>query len=223
MTGLVEGIQPFDFFIDDELIKEFGFENLQIYLRFADKLEKVRVVPNDNYTRPIFEKLVELNLAIRGIDISKEDILSTITLKELNSIAENPSKEFKRKNQAIDYILSLDKIDERISKYISLRELFKLKPLPEKYSQISIQKILQTWFYHGQEVRLLMDTFSNSYYSWYDLKNNEYVKEYRIEPLDKLDPCPCAKELSRKIYSKNNLPKMPYHIGCNCFINKEYK
>lgn len=215
--------EPTDFSIDDELITEFGFENLKTYLRFADKLEKVRVVPNDNYSRPIFEKLVELNLAIKGTDISKEEILSAITLKELNSIAENPAKEFKRKNQAIEYILSLEKIYERIGKYISLRELFKLKPLPEKYRQIDIQKISTAWSYHEQEVRLLMDTFRNSYYAWRDLKNDEYIKTYRIEPLDKLDPCPCAKELSTKTYSKSNPPKMPNHIGCNCFINREYK
>ncbi|MEJ8816436.1 hypothetical protein [Lacibacter sp. H407] len=215
--------EPTDISIDDELISEFGFENLQTYLGCADKLEKVRVVSSDNYSRPIFEKLVELNLAIRGADISKEEVLSVLTLKELNLIAENPSKEFKRKNQAIEYILSLEKIDERIGKYISLRELFKLKPLPEKYSQIDIQKISAAWSYHEQEVRLLMDTFRNSYYAWRDLKNDEYIKAYKIEPLDKDYPCPCAKDLSTKIFSKNNPPKMPYHIGCNCFINKEYK
>lgn len=141
----------------------------------------------------------------------------------MNSIVHNPEKEFKRKNKAIEHILSFEKIDEIIANHISLRELFKLNPLPEKYNQIEVQKISAAWSYHEQEVRLLMDTFRNSFYAWRELKSDNNVTGYRIEPLDKIEPCPCAKELSTKDFSTRNFPKMPSHIGCNCFINKVYK
>jgi hypothetical protein len=214
--------EPKDITIDDDIINEYGFENIQTYLHYADNLDKIRVIPNDNYSRPKFEKLAELGLANRGSELSKEEILSTLTLKELNIIANNPDKEYKRKNQVIEYIFTLDDIEQRIGKQVSLRELFKLNPLPEKYNSLDIHTISRTWNYHSQEVKLLMDTYRKSFYSWLNLKDIEYVKGYRVEPLDTEDPCPCAKERSTKTYSKNNPPKVPCHVGCNCFLNKKY-
>lgn len=214
--------EPKDITIDDELIQEYGFENIQTYLRYADKLEKVRVIPKDNYDRSTFEKLAEFGLAKRGAELSKEDILMTLTLKELNAIAQNPEKNYKRKKQAVDYILTLENLDEKIGKHISLRELFKLKPLPVKYSSINLQELKDTWSYHAVEVQLLMDTFRNSFYSWRDLKDKEFIKGYTIEPLDKEDPCPRALDRSKRKYPKSSPPKVPCHIGCNCFLNKEY-
>jgi hypothetical protein len=52
--------EPKDITVDDDLIKEYGFDNIQTYLRFADNLDKVRVISNDNYNRQRFEKLVDL-------------------------------------------------------------------------------------------------------------------------------------------------------------------
>jgi hypothetical protein len=215
-------LEPNDITLDDDLIKEYGFENIQTYLKYADNLDKIRVIPNDNYLRPRFEKLVELGIAKRGNELSKEEILSTLTLKVLNEIANYPDKEFKRKNQAIEYILTLDDFEQKIGKQVSLREIFKLSPLPQKFDSLDLCAISATWRYHAQEVRLLMDTYRTSFYSWRDLKDKEYIKGYKIEPLDKEDPCPCAKDLSQKKYSKNNPPRVPCHVGCNCFLHKEY-
>jgi hypothetical protein len=214
--------EPTDITIDDELINEYGFENVRNYMRYADNMNKVRIAPNDSYSRPFFEKLVELDLAIRGNEISKEEILTSMTLKELNAIAENPEKEFKRKNQAIEFVLTLSNLEEKMGKYVSLRELFKLKALPEKYSSLNLQEISNTWSYHEQEVRLLMETFQNSYYSWRDLKDDKYVVSYKIKPNDSYNPCPMANDLSLKTFSKKNPPKMPCHIGCTCFLDREF-
>ena len=81
--------EPKDITIDDELIKEYGFKNIQTYLSYADKLDKVRVMSADSYARPIFEKLSELGLSKRGNEIPNDEILLTLTLKDLNQIAIN--------------------------------------------------------------------------------------------------------------------------------------
>jgi hypothetical protein len=213
--------EPQDISFDDELIKEYGFKNMQVYIRHADKLDKVRTVSNDHYARSTFENLVELNLALRGASIPLDDILATLSLKELNSIAQAPDKEFKRKNQAIEYISTLPNVTEQIGKHISLRELFQLKPLPEKYKSIDIKAIADTWNYHREEASLLIETFQASYYSWRNLKNNKYVREYTVRTHQTENQCPCSKELCSKKYSKNTPPKIPYHIGCDCHINQE--
>lgn len=210
-----------DITIDDEMIKEYGFDNIQIYLRSANKLDKIHVYPSDHYSRPKFDKLVSLNLAERGHSLPKNEILTTLTLKELNDIAQHPEKEFKRKNQVIEYILSLPNLDEKIGKSISLRELFKLKPLPEKYSALNLDEIAKTWNYTFVVVNLVIHTYQNSYYSYRDLQDKEYVKGYKILHYDNND-CPCAKDIANKSYSKNNPPKVPYHIGCSCHLEREF-
>lgn len=215
--------EPADITVDDALIKEYGFENIQTYLRFADNLDKVRVIPNDNYNRQKFEKLVELGLSIRGSSIPLEEILSTLTLKDLNEIANNPEKQFKRKNQAIEFILAIPNIEEKIGSKISFRELFKLKPLPEKFASINLQEVSNAWSYAYEVVGLLVDTYRNANYSAQTLKDKEYVKEYKVECWgNEENMCPCAKDLINKKYPKARPPKIPYHIGCNCSLRQEY-
>jgi hypothetical protein len=218
--------EPMNVTIDDELIKEYGFECMKTYLTYVDNLDKVREIPNDAYSRPLFEKLVELGLAIRGNDLPKEEILSTLTLKELNAIADNPQKEYKRKKQAIEYILMFNNLEHIISNYVSLRSLFKLLPLPQKYSSLNLQDISKTWKYHAEEVKLLMNTYRTSFHSWRTLKDrrtDNLIQGYRISrPFsEENDPCPCGKDRALRKYSKNNPPKTPCHIGCTCWLNKE--
>ncbi len=215
--------EPKDITLDDELIKEFGFENIQTYLSYADKLDKIRVMGANAYARPIFERLSTLGLAKRGNEISNEEILLTLTLKELNSIADNQEKQYYRKKQAVEFILQKDNVEEIIGKKISLRELFKLNPLPEKYNYINLNELSQTWKYHKEEVRLLTQTFRNSFYSWREMKEErDYIKNYKIQPLNAENPCPKSLECSNNIYSKNSRPKIPFHIGCDCYLKQEY-
>lgn len=215
--------EPKDITIDDALIKEYGFENIQTYLQFADKLDKVRIIPNDHYNRQRFEKLVELGLSIRGSSIPLDEILYTLSLKDLNDISNNPETQFKRKKQAVEFILDIPNIEEKIGSKISLRELFKLKPLPEKFLSINLQEVSDAWSYTYEVVGLLVDTFRNGSYAAQTLNDKEYVKEYRVECWGNEDNiCPRAKELIDKKYPKSRPPKIPFHIGCNCSLRQEY-
>lgn len=150
--------EPKDITMDDKLIEEFGFDNILTYMRFADDLDKVRIIPNNNPNRKKFEKLANVGLAIRGKSIPNEQILSTLTLKELNEIiaTQNKDKQFKRKQQAIEYILQIPNIDEALSQKISYREIFKLNPLPPNYSHINIEELSNAWDYIYEVVYLLM-------------------------------------------------------------------
>lgn len=37
------------------------------------------------------------------------------------------------------------------------------------------------------------------------------------------DQCKCAKSMAKQIYTKNRLPKLPCHVGCNCGLNTIHK
>jgi hypothetical protein len=211
--------EPKDFSIDDALIQEYGFENIQTYLRFANNLEKVNVIAHDSQYRQGFEKLVELGLSIRGSAIPMEEILSTLTLKDLNEMANHPEKQFKRKNQAVEFILSIPKIEDKIGSKVSFRELFKLNPIPEKFGVVNLQEISSSWSYTYEIVQLFVDTYNQSSYTEFILKNNEYIDKYSVECWgDDEEMCPYAKELINKKYPKSKPPRIPYHIGCDCTL-----
>lgn len=206
----------------DSLISEAGFKNIETYMMYSDKLDKIRIIPSDHYSRNMFENLVKLDMAAKGAELSKEEILLTLTLKELNDIAKHPEQEFKRKNRAVEYILTLDSVDELIGKHVALRELFKLKKLPKKYQEVDFDNLERLRKFYKQVCLLLIDTYSNSLHSWQDVKNNEGVKNYRIETFDRENSCPCALELSMKKFPKGKPPQVPCHVGCNCYLRKEY-
>lgn len=217
--------RSYDMTIDDEFLKEYGFDVLNAYFTYANKIGKVAIIGKDNYYRTAFEKMAEMGLAIRGKEIPIKELLNSQTLKILNAIAKNPDKEYKRKNQAIEYIIAHPDKIEHMGEYISFRELFKLLPLPEKYASLDLNQVRMMWDCHREEVRILLLTYSHANYFARDLKNIEYLDDesssYKLWVIN--DQCKCAKSMAKQIYTKNKLPKLPCHVGCNCGLNTIHK
>ena len=211
----------YDMSIDDEFLQEYGFDVLNAYFSYANKIGKVAVIGKENYYRAAFEKMSETGLALRGKDIPLEELLTSQTLKTLNEIADNPEKEFKRKNQAIEYIIAHPEKQERLDEYISFRELFKLLPLPEKYANLDLDQVRMMWDCHREEARILLLTYSHAQYSARDLQqakecygNEPYV--FRVSAHN--EQCKCAKDMEKQKFPKNKPPKVPCHVGCNCWL-----
>lgn len=211
----------YDMTIDDEFLQEYGFDVLNAYFSYANKVGKVAVIGKDNYCRAAFEKMAETGLALRGKDIPLEELLASQTLKTLNAIADNPDKEFKRKNQAIEFIIANPEKKERLGEYISYRELFKLLPLPEKYANLDLDQVRMMWDCHREEARILLLTYSHAQYSATDLKqardyhgNDPYV--FRVSASN--EQCKCAKDMEKQKFPKDKPPKVPCHVGCNCSL-----
>jgi len=211
----------YDMTIDDEFLQEYGFDVLNAYFSYANKIGKVAVIGKDNYCRAAFEKMAETGLALRGKDIPLEELLTSQTLKTLNEIADNPEKEFKRKNQAIEFIIAHPEKQEKLGEYISFRELFKLLPLPEKYANLDLGQVRMMWDCHREEARILLLTYSHAQYSARDLHqakeyhgNEPYV--FRVSASN--EQCKCAKDMEKQKFPRNNPPKVPCHVGCNCWL-----
>lgn len=211
----------YDMTIDDDFLQEYGFDVLNAYFSYANKVGKVAVIGKDNYCRAAFEKMAETGLALRGKDIPLEELLASQTLKTLNAIADNPQKEFKRKNQAIEYIIANPEKKGRLGEYISFRELFKLLPLPEKYANMDLGQVRMMWDCHREEVRILLLTYSYAQYAAQDLHQaKEYhgSDSYGFRVSVSNEQCKCAKDLEKQQFSQNKPPKVPCHIGCNCSL-----
>ena len=112
----------------DEMINEYGMANLNTYCEYSGRKNPVIQIANADYRKPL-KDLVNAGLAYSGNDLSVEELLSSLTLNELNSISE-PEARFTRKDKAVKYISEKDDVTSIIEKHVDRRSLFALKPLP---------------------------------------------------------------------------------------------
>lgn len=205
-----------DITIDDELVKEYGFETISKYIGFAYDLEKVRI----DYERKDFEDLIKQGLAISGEEIPITEILKQQTLKTLNKIANKEEGFFKRKEKAIEFIVADDSLKKNLGNHISMRRIFKLKALPEKYQNLNLNELSTSWAFVKEQIKIIIDTYRDSKRYTEDIKGDiSWIKGFTIEKHEDYDSefiCQRAREVCKKKYSKTNPPKLPLHIGCNC-------
>lgn len=214
-----------DITVDDALLQRYGFDCLEAYLVYYGKIGSVIAISKESYYRPAFEEMVNNGMAIRGKDIPITEILTVQTLKTLNAIANNPQKEFKRKNQAIEYILNNDEPASHIGEHVAFLELFKLIPLPSEYDGIDLDAIHRVWECHRVEIQLLMRTYRESIYQWqWKRFRNDYVTEKLFKTCKVScmnEKCKCGQDRMKRTYSVDAPPKAPCHIGCSCWLAYE--
>lgn len=210
-----------DITVDDELIKDFGFETVSKYIGFAYDIEKVRI----DYERKDFEDLIKAGLAISGEEIQINEILKQQTLKTLNKIANKQEGFFKRKEKAIEFIVLDDTLNKNVGNHISMRRIFKLKALPSKYQDINLNELSTSWAFVKEQIKLIVDTYRDSKRYTDDIKGDiSWIKSFTIEKHEDYNSefvCLRAREVCKKKYSKSNPPKLPLHIGCNCDLRSD--
>jgi hypothetical protein len=197
--------EPQDPSFDDALLDRFGYDCLRVYLRHADNLSKVRVVPTDHYERKDFEKLVTVGLAIRGSDIELSDILQILKLKEMNELlAGLDQKPFGRKAKAIEYLLQLPDLKKRMGRLIAYRELFQLRPLPEEFAGVDLNEVSKSWKYAEEVVELIRHTYimagyagqRESLYSGHD----SFITGWELSPILDSRTCQLCNDAAEKTY-----------------------
>ena len=215
--------QPEDATIDDALISRYGFENVQTYLRFAQRLDKLHVIPADHAQRAHFEDLVKVCLARRGQDLPLELILEGLTLKQMNELAAGTgAPAFTRKAKAMEFLKPLPDIQNRLGSAIAFRELFQLSPLPPEFAGTDLSKVTTAWAFAGEVASLLARTYWSA--GWETLNGQRYndngydfIKGWRISDADRC--CRHCEARAKKTYKKRTETGVPLHIGCNCRVD----
>ncbi len=206
--------------MDDALIRDYGMDLIQGYMRFATDLDKVRVAPQDNRNRALFDNLVAKGLAVRGTEIEMSEILSILTLKDLNTISGQGDGFYKRKNAAIEELMKLPNLKDKLGDHISFREIFKLKALPESYGITNLEEVASNWAYVDQIVTLIVKTISNEQYNYVrGFTDSSYFKKFKIDCYRNYVECPLAREYQNREFSLKEIPKLPAHIGCTCTVS----
>lgn len=211
-------VDDIDLTVDDGLIDRYGFPLAFFYLT---KRQGVHIVPVDHYERKKFESLVEAGLVTRGEDIPAEQILEGLTIKNMMDIVSdlNPPK-ISRRAKAIEYILGIPDLKSRLAKTVSFRSLFYIKPLPEEFKDINLERVSVSWKYAREFTELICKTYASMHYT------NQSMQSYldremgykRFEISGAEDCCPHCQKMAGKKYHRDNLPTVPVHIGCRCTL-----
>lgn len=182
--GLLFQSDKMDSTVDDELISEYGFETISKYVALAKDFDRIRI----DYDRKEFEDLLTSKLAVSGESIPLSDILRCQTLKTLNQIANKEKGFFKRKDKAIDYILLSEEPKKDIGQYISLRRIFRLLPMPDKYAGVQLSDLAKLWAVTREEIRLVANTFRDSQRYTDDISQDKsWVRSYSVEKQEDFD------------------------------------
>lgn len=212
--------------IDERLVDRFGYNNIQLYLRYA--YNSVLVIPANHYHRSGFEKLVEIGLARRGSDISLRAILETLSLREMNElVAVLNQKHFGRKIKAVDFLMNAPNAKQKLSELLTFKGFFQLKPLPDEFSNFDISKYSEASQYSFEIGMLINSTYIAGCCTTRDMHQYRdelsFIKGWELLTRDDDDTCPFCKRAASKSYSKNHYPKVPWHIGCSCTVLTKLK
>jgi hypothetical protein len=210
--------------MDDPLLERFGFDAMQLYLRHATRTNTVRVVSVEHSDRAGFEQLVALGLTRRGTDIPMAEILQQLKLKEMAQlVADLAPPSFRRKSEAIAFLLTVPDIEARVGKVIAFRELFQLLPLPVEFVHLNVTDLATAWRYAHTVAELMQRTYV---FGGRAAQSREQVLSmartgplyWTISTADNVTTCPCCLRAASVAYSKQAAPHLPLHPGCRCVV-----
>ncbi len=145
---------------DDELIKFYGVESITPYMRCLSRSSNIQKIPASHYNREDYELLVKNGLARKGKDIPIEDILQSLTLKEMNEmVVAIAPKPFTRKPKATEFLLQQPNLMDTLNNTISFNQLFQALPLDPKFAHINLDEIASSWEYDTELANCLISAF----------------------------------------------------------------
>lgn len=211
---------PEDATVDDALLARFGVDAdaYKSYMYLAAGARVVRSVPADDYYRKRFELFAAQGLARRGLDIPMPDILSSLRLKDLNGFLKGTvAKPVGRKAKAIELVLTLPDLKDRLSKTMSFRELFQILP-PEG---MDVDAIARSFAWASAVAQLLCYTYSAGNRSLRTISERGDYGSRRFKVMAG-ECCASCTPLDGKTYKSRPTKLPPYHLGCSCWLEGVY-
>lgn len=211
--------EPQDLTVDDALLERFK-DNPKTYTSLLYAISagpKVQVSEAGDYRRKTFDELVEKGFMRRGQEIPLEDILAGMTMKQMQEIAgADAPKKFTRKAPAIEFMMTLPDIRQRLEKTISFRELFQLKPI----EGIDLGELAKAHAYSAEVSRVILRTLRAALNTQ---RLVESSKDWTVDgwELNSEECCPACQKNHGKQWKRLPQKLPPFHIGCEARIEMQ--
>lgn len=209
--------EPHDLTVDDTLLERFkdNPKTYQTLLYAISAGTKVQIAPAGDYRRKTFDELYEKGFMRRGQEIAIEDILASMTIKQMQEIAgADAPKKFTRKAHAIDFLKGLADIRQRLEKAISFRELFQIRPI----DGVDLEELAKAHAYSSQVAKVVLRTLRASVDSQRQRESrmDEYVDGWE---LFSENCCPSCRAQHGKTWKRLPQKLPPFHVGCEARIH----
>lgn len=205
------------------IIEKFGAELLRFYFEKKKDIPYPGVHQVDKENKKdldMFERLKKEELALHGEQIPIADILELIDFEPLRLMLYDVKPNgFADKNEAIEFGCKIHDMPERAKKAVQIEYLFQLQPFPEKFGRDDFHDFLKGFEYAYEIYSLVFLTIMGA-----DFNLNIYLEEQPKKlPWHVVNKycCPSCKDLLKIEYPTESCPRLPYHVGCNCYITLE--
>lgn len=223
MATLLGG-QPSGFKEDDELLRRFAGDSAlyTFFLGQRGRANPVVTVKADEPGRKPWEQLVTLGLALRGKDIPTQELLAGLRLKDLNDLLEGTiEKPLGRKAKALEAVLALPDLHDRLSQRIAFRETFRVNPPVG----LDVDTLCACFSYASDVAVVVHQTYFTGVKTLQSVEQQKqdpgFYKAWEIHNWE--DPLPaCAKPYCKK-YASLPGKKPPFHVGCRCELDVSFK
>lgn len=209
---------------DDEILRGFGDE-AELYAFYLSQLGRSASVVNvkaDEWGRKNWERLVEKGCALRGKDIPVQLLLEGLRLKDLNELlAGTIEKPLGRKAKALEAVLALPNLQERLSQQISFREVFQVVPPAD----IDVSALHASFGWANEVASLVQRTYFTGVRTLEAIQERNKEKgiynAWEIRNWD--EPLPeCARPYCKQ-YDRLPAKRPPFHVGCDCQLENAFK
>lgn len=151
---------------DDQLISKYDIDLLKIYLKYTRDAENIYIIQGDHHDYNNINWLVSLGLAQKGKNIPIKYILTILKLKELNNLMSDlNTSPFTRKDKAIEFLEKLPDLEKRVENKMPINDYYQIKPLPEEFSGIDINKVSFIFEYYKVVAYIITHTYTICMYS----------------------------------------------------------
>ena len=206
--------------LNDALIQSFGYEAISAYVRDAYALDAVHFIPPNSYERKYFEALAGAGLAWRGSDIALPGILHSLTLKQLDELAKDFERApFRKKDKAVEILLGVPDILQRVQDTFGLASFFQLTPLPNEFSGVDLRAVGRKLAYFNEVAYLIAHTYIMAK----PVQEEDPIVEgliagYEVSSRDDDRCCPFCRRMAGKKFPRSKCPKTPFHLACRCIL-----
>ncbi len=162
-----ELVHVFDLFpisqsLEHEFLSKYGLKAIENYYYFTN-IPAIKKAEASSGLRYRCNILYDSGLAVRGKNIPSNEIIEGFSVKELNKyFSDYLEKPISQRAKLIEKLKSIDNIYDVISKNVSLRSIFKVLELPEKFMSVTEEKTKTISSYYDSFVDLITNVYSDT-------------------------------------------------------------
>ncbi len=202
------------------MVRKFGFENLRFYARIARQRSILRL-PIGHRDRARSENLLAAGLIEFSSAIPTEELISDMTMKEINSIAAKRGRRSYSRKAALKSELRTDlAFASEFRAELDTLDYCRAAPFPAGSNDITLPG-LAAYLNRGQVVAELIERTYYSARCWRppDEELNQAAPFVQVLGIPDTRICGLCDEENGKVYLATKTPPRPFHLACRCALS----